>query len=96
MDDVTDKIQKKTRLNPDLIKFIATTKITAWAKCQASFFLYPELLPIYRLGQTPRRIHKQPSLYIQAARRFHSTLPKPDPFFWLLVRIGSILDFLYS
>jgi hypothetical protein len=39
MDDVTDKIQKKTRLNPDLIKFIATTKITAWAKCQASFFL---------------------------------------------------------
>jgi hypothetical protein len=29
MDDVTDKIQKKTRLNPDLIKFIATTKITA-------------------------------------------------------------------
>ena len=29
MDDVTDKIQKKTRLNPDLIKFIAKTKITA-------------------------------------------------------------------
>jgi len=29
MDDVTDKIQQKTRLNPDLIKFIATTKITA-------------------------------------------------------------------
>ena len=29
MDDVTDKIQKNTRLNPDLIKFIATTKITA-------------------------------------------------------------------
>jgi hypothetical protein len=29
MDDVTDKIQRKTRLNPDLIKFIAKTKITA-------------------------------------------------------------------
>jgi hypothetical protein len=29
MDDVTDKIQKKTRLNPDLIKFIAKNKITA-------------------------------------------------------------------
>ena len=29
MDDVTDKIQKKTRLNPNLIKFIAKTKITA-------------------------------------------------------------------
>ena len=29
MDDVTDKIQKKTRLNPDLIEYIAKTKITA-------------------------------------------------------------------
>jgi len=29
MDDVTDKIQKNTRLNPDLIKYIAKTKITA-------------------------------------------------------------------
>ena len=58
MDDVTDKIQKKTRLNPDLIKFIAKTKITAWAKRQASFFLYPELLSIFRSGQFPRRIHK--------------------------------------
>ena len=29
MDDVTDKIQKKTRLNPDLIEFIAKNKITA-------------------------------------------------------------------
>jgi hypothetical protein len=29
MDDVTDKIQKKTRLNPDLIKYVAKTKITA-------------------------------------------------------------------
>ena len=29
MDDVTDKIQKNTRLNPDLIKFIAKNKITA-------------------------------------------------------------------
>ena len=31
MDDVTDKVQKKTRLNPDLIEYIAKTKITAWA-----------------------------------------------------------------
>ena len=31
MDDVADKIQKKTRLNPDLIKYVAKTKITAWA-----------------------------------------------------------------
>ena len=29
MDDVADKIQKKTRLNPDLIKYVAKTKITA-------------------------------------------------------------------
>ena len=29
MDDVTDKIQKKTRLNPDLIKYVANSKITA-------------------------------------------------------------------
>ena len=29
MDDVTDKIQKKTRLNSDLIKFIAKNKIAA-------------------------------------------------------------------
>jgi maleate cis-trans isomerase len=29
MDDVTDKIQKKTRLNPDLIKYVANNKITA-------------------------------------------------------------------
>jgi len=29
MDDVTSKIQQKTRLNPDLIKFIAKNKITA-------------------------------------------------------------------
>ena len=29
MDDVTDKIQKKTRLNPDLIEYIAKNKITA-------------------------------------------------------------------
>ena len=29
MDDVTDKVQKKTRLNPDLIEYIAKTKITA-------------------------------------------------------------------
>ena len=29
MDDVTDKVQKKTRLNSDLIKYIAKTKITA-------------------------------------------------------------------
>jgi len=29
MDEVADKIQKNTRLNPDLIKFIAKTKITA-------------------------------------------------------------------
>ena len=29
MDDVTDKIQLKTRLNPDLIKFIAKNKIIA-------------------------------------------------------------------
>ena len=29
MEDVADQVQKKTRLNPDLIKFIATTKITA-------------------------------------------------------------------
>jgi hypothetical protein len=29
MDEVADKIQKKTRLNPDLIKYIAKNKITA-------------------------------------------------------------------
>ena len=29
IDEVADKIQKSTRLNPDLIKFIAKTKITA-------------------------------------------------------------------
>jgi len=29
MDDVTDKIQKKTRLGPELIKYVAKTKITA-------------------------------------------------------------------
>ena len=29
MDDVADKIQKKTRLNPDLIKYVAKTKTTA-------------------------------------------------------------------
>jgi hypothetical protein len=29
IDDVADKIQKKTRLNPDLIKYVAKTKITA-------------------------------------------------------------------
>ena len=29
MDDVTDKFQKKTRLNPDLIEYIAKNKITA-------------------------------------------------------------------
>jgi hypothetical protein len=29
MDDVTDKIQKKTRLNPDLIRYVANNKITA-------------------------------------------------------------------
>jgi len=29
MDDVTDKIQRKTRLNPDLIKYVAKNKITA-------------------------------------------------------------------
>jgi len=29
MDDVTDKVQKKTRLNPDLIEYIAKNKITA-------------------------------------------------------------------
>ena len=29
MDDVTDKIQQKTRLNPDLIEYIAKNKITA-------------------------------------------------------------------
>ena len=29
MDDVTDKIQKKTRLNPDLIKYVAKNKINA-------------------------------------------------------------------
>jgi Protein of unknown function (DUF1699). len=29
MDDVADKIQKKTRLNPDLIELIAKNKITA-------------------------------------------------------------------
>ena len=47
MDDVTDKIQKKTRLNPDLIKFIATTKITAWAKRQASFFLISGIATVF-------------------------------------------------
>jgi len=29
MDDVTDKIQQKTRLNPDLIEYIAKNKIIA-------------------------------------------------------------------
>ena len=29
MDDVTDKIQKKTRLGPELIKYVAKNKITA-------------------------------------------------------------------
>jgi hypothetical protein len=29
MNDVTDKFQKKTRLNPDLIEYIAKNKITA-------------------------------------------------------------------
>jgi len=29
LDAVADQIQKKTRLNPDLIKYVATTKITA-------------------------------------------------------------------
>ena len=29
LDDVADKIQKKTRLNPDLIKYVAKTKTTA-------------------------------------------------------------------
>jgi hypothetical protein len=29
MDDVTDTIQRKTRLNPDLIKYVANNKITA-------------------------------------------------------------------
>jgi hypothetical protein len=29
LDDVTDKIQQKTRLNPDLIEYIAKNKITA-------------------------------------------------------------------
>ena len=29
MDEVADKIQKKTRLNPDLIEYIAKNKITA-------------------------------------------------------------------
>jgi hypothetical protein len=29
MDDVTDKIQKKTRLNPDLIKYVAKNRVTA-------------------------------------------------------------------
>ena len=29
MDNVTNKVQKKTRLNPDLIEYIAKNKITA-------------------------------------------------------------------
>jgi hypothetical protein len=29
MDDVTDQIQKKARISPELIKYIAKTKITA-------------------------------------------------------------------
>ena len=29
IDDVADKIQRKTRLNPDLIKYVAKNKITA-------------------------------------------------------------------
>jgi hypothetical protein len=29
MDDVAEKVQKKARIGPDLIKFIASTKITA-------------------------------------------------------------------
>ena len=29
MDEVADAVQKKTRLNPDLIKYVARTKLTA-------------------------------------------------------------------
>jgi len=29
MEDVADKMQKKARLGPDLVKYIARTKITA-------------------------------------------------------------------
>ncbi len=29
MDEVADTVQKKTRLNPDLIKYVARTKLTA-------------------------------------------------------------------
>jgi Protein of unknown function (DUF1699) len=29
MDEVADSVQKKTRLNPDLIKYVARTKLTA-------------------------------------------------------------------
>jgi len=29
MDEVADSVQKKTRLNPDLIKYVASTKLTA-------------------------------------------------------------------
>ena len=29
IDDVADKIQKKTRLNPDLIKYVAKNRVTA-------------------------------------------------------------------
>jgi len=39
MDDVADKIQKKTRLNPDLIKYVAKTKITGLSiKPEPTFF----------------------------------------------------------
>ena len=81
MDDVTDKIQKKTRLNPDLIKFIATTKITAWVKRQASFFLYPELLSIFRSGQFPRSINKSNWLLYPIGPETHA-IPQITWFFF--------------
>ena len=39
LDAVADQVQKKTRIGPELIKYVAKNKITAWAKRQASFFL---------------------------------------------------------
>ena len=38
IDEMTDKIQKKTRLDLDLIKFIAKNKITALARTKQTFF----------------------------------------------------------
>jgi hypothetical protein len=57
MDDVTDRIQQKTRLNPDLIKFIAKNKIIAWdRKPKRAYFFSTEnsIIYNYHVGSLPQ------------------------------------------